>query len=294
MTSIPARQPLAAVSKNVVITPAATAGKNPANKRKASDEPREEVDIDDDRCQEVDISCDRVRTKIRDFIASGEMKAGEFQKAIGANSKSYYSFMNQSGPFKGSGSCVYTNAFAFFKQRELNGIKAPKKPKVAKEVDELQHNVSFIELEGEAEGEVEVYDSCDGIRKKINRYLASTSITKAAFAREISKTYAGKKQVSAAVLSSFLAKNGVLTGNTSAAFYASYVFFEKIRIRDGKPKSEFRLDMEDEWIVPEPYSRWDKPGVDLKTLFDKVSYIIPVGRPGPYMNKYGKVRSSGW
>ena len=34
----------------------------------------------------------------------------------------------------------------------------------------------------------------------------------------------------------FMRKKGPAAGNTSMAFYASYVFFEKMRIRDGKPK----------------------------------------------------------
>src|SRR4051812_15598717 len=99
--------------------------------------------MDDDRCQMVDISCDRVRTKIRNFINSGEMKVGEFQKAIGTNANSYHNFMGQSGAHKGVNSLVYQNAFAFFKHRELNGNKVPKK-KVRKEDEEKATDVEGI------------------------------------------------------------------------------------------------------------------------------------------------------
>jgi hypothetical protein len=66
----------------------------------------------------VDLNCDQVRRKIRSFLESGEMKVSEFQRAIGASSRSYTSFMGQNGRDKGSMSDVYPNAFAFFKKRE--------------------------------------------------------------------------------------------------------------------------------------------------------------------------------
>jgi hypothetical protein len=55
----------------------ASASKGKVTKRKAVAESREEIDIDDDRCQAVTISCNAVRTKIRKFIESGEMKGME-------------------------------------------------------------------------------------------------------------------------------------------------------------------------------------------------------------------------
>jgi hypothetical protein len=236
----------------------------------------------------VDISCDRVRTKIRNFINSGEMKVTEFQKAIGTNSRSYGAFMGQSGPYKGSGSSVYGNAFAFFKHRELNGIKAPKK-KVKKEDEAKQNDVSGIKLDGEEEQEVEVYDSCDEVRKKIRAYLASPSVTQAGFLREIAKTFGADKKIQSKSLNDFLGKKGPMAGNTSSVYYASYVFFEKLRIRDGKPKSKHRLEMEKVWDGTEPFGS-GKAGVDVKTLLSNQSYICSVDGPAPYMDEYGRVR----
>lgn len=37
------------------------------------------------------------------------------------------------------------------------------------------------------------------------------------------------------------------TGNTSCVFYAAYVFFEKLRIVESKPKSKHREEMESIW-----------------------------------------------
>ncbi|KAF4630038.1 hypothetical protein G7Y89_g8109 [Cudoniella acicularis] len=275
------RQPLGDVSNNLSISAPSGGLEKPASKstkRKATEEPREEIDIDDDRCQMVDISCDRVRTKIRNFINSGEMKVGEFQKAIGTNSKSYGSFMGQSGAYKGSGSSVYVNAFAFFKHRELNGIKAAKK-KVKKEDEAKKTDVSGIELEGEEEEEVPVYDTCDEVRKKIRAYLADPSVTQAGFCREISKTYRDGKKVSSASLTGFLGKKGPTAGNTSAAFYASYVFFEKLRIRDRKPKSKMREEME---------GIYAGTGMEVNERLDR-GVIVPIG-VHPYEDKYGRIQ----
>jgi hypothetical protein len=40
---------------------------------------------------------------------------------------------------------------------------------------------------------------------------------------------------------------GALTGASSSVFYGAYVFFEKIRLAEGKPKTQHRLDMEAFW-----------------------------------------------
>ena len=155
--------------------------------------------------------------------------------------------MNQIGPVKGSNSIVYQNAFVFFKHCELNSTKAPKKPKLtpSDNVDRAL-NVSDITLDGEEEGEVEVYGTCDLARSKIRTFLsAHLLISQATFCREMSKTFHDGKSVSSALMSGFLSKKGPRKGNICAAFFALYVFFKKCRIRDRKPKSEFREIMED-------------------------------------------------
>jgi hypothetical protein len=296
------RQPLADASSNAnirtILNPSTDAvakpsaepaqSTKPTNKRKAEPQPLEETDIDDERLENVTDSCDVVRRKIRNFINAGEMKVGEFQKEIGASSKIYGSFMNQKGPYKGSGSCVYYNAFKFFKRRELMGIKPPKKQKVSKEEEEKKLDVSGIHLEGEEEVEVPVYNTCDEIRKKINAFLREPGVTQAAFLREIAKTYPNGKKTQSKVLNDFLGKKGPSAGNTSSAFYASYVFFEKMRIRDGKPKSKFREEMEEEYAGDWPDF---KPGFDVKTR--EKSYIVSVGTQ-LYEDKYGRARPAGW
>lgn len=42
-------------------------------------------------------------------------------------------------------------------------------------------------------------------------------------------------------------QRGPGAGGHSGIFYAAYVFFEKVRLRDGKPKSKRREEMEQVW-----------------------------------------------
>ncbi|KAK5083930.1 hypothetical protein LTR05_006437 [Lithohypha guttulata] len=104
-------------------------------------------------------------------------------------------------------------------------------------------------LEGEETGDVETYDICDDVRRKVRAHLKKQGVTQAGFCREISKCLGrGETSIQSAQLASFLKKKkkGTMAGNTSKAFYASYVYFESMRVRDKKPKSSKRLQMESE------------------------------------------------
>jgi len=91
---------------------------------------------------------------------------------------------------------------------------------------------------------------CDEVRRKIQAYLQQPSVTQAGFLREIAKTYTDGRKIQSKSLNDFLTKKGPYAGNTSAPFYASYVFFEKTRLREGKGKSNHRINMErtSRWI----------------------------------------------
>jgi hypothetical protein len=171
------------------------------------------------------------------------MKVGELQKTLGVSGKSFTTFMGKNGPDNGMNTATYPAAYRFFKQREAEGIKVPKK-KVKRAEEAKMNDVSSIHLEGESDVSVPVYDSCDEIRKKISAYLREPQVTQAAFLREIANTYTDGRKIQSKVLNDFLSKKGASAGNTSAVFYASYVFFEKMRLRDGKPKSKHRQEME--------------------------------------------------
>jgi hypothetical protein len=244
-----------------------------------------EIDSDDERLSYIDWNCDQVRRRIRAFIESGEMKIGEFQDAIGFSSRSYLEFLGQNGRDKGSGSSTYINAARFFKKRELQGIKPPRKKRATKESQRKiaeKYDVSGIHLDGESDQSVPVWDTCDVVRKKIMVHLRDPDVTKAQFLRDIAKAaYPGTdKKLNANLLDGFLSKRGANAGNTSSVFYAAYVFFEKLRIRDNKPKTKFREEMEAVW--------GHEGGFDRVTPVHTGVWITKGERP--YVDKYGMLR----
>jgi hypothetical protein len=95
------------------------------------------------------------------LIDNGEMKVGEFQKAINVTSNAYSRFMTQHGQFKGVESSVYLAAWAFFKKREMRGIKTTANKKAKKNEGESAKDsvpsVDDVELDGEKEDEVPVF-----------------------------------------------------------------------------------------------------------------------------------------
>ena len=141
----------------------------------------------------------------------------------------------------------------------------------------MKMDVSNIHLDGEEHQDVPVYDTCDEVRKKITAFLCQDGVTKAAFLQEVAKTFGNGRKIQANMLNSFLGKKGPNSGNLSSVFYASYVFFEKMRIRDGKPKTAFREEME----------RHHKPGFDRKRRHN-TRYLCGPGYV-PVIDKYGRV-----
>ncbi|KAG9235694.1 hypothetical protein BJ875DRAFT_373718 [Amylocarpus encephaloides] len=239
------------------------------------------IDGEDDDDDEFYITenCDQVRRKLRNFIEANEMKLGELQKALGVSGQSFNTFLGQTGPHKGAGTATYPAAFRFFQKRKERGIKEPVKR--VKKGEEKKNDFSDIHLEGEAEVAVKVFDSCDEVRKKINAYIKEPNVTRAQFLRDIAKTYPEKKRLQSKVLNDFLGKKGASAGNTSAIFYSSYVFFEKMRIHQGKPKSAHHVEME----------KRHPQGFETKRRMDGPIFCMVGDRP--YEDKYGNIHRSG-
>ncbi len=105
-------------------------------------------------------------------------------------------------------------------------------------------DVSTVELPGDKYDRVAVFDTCDMIRNKIRAFLRKPGMTQAAFLRALAATYSDGRRLQGAQLHRFLSMRGPHSGNTSGIFYAAYVFFEKVRVRDGKPKTADRFEME--------------------------------------------------
>lgn len=265
------------------------------------EEDKEEDDDDDDLPSwfnraahpfgyDISDNCDQVRRKITAFLSSGEMKVGEFQSLIDVSAHSYQLFMRQRGSWKGKNSITYMHAACFFKEREEQGLPPPKKKRVTtkktkngKEATEEKdkYDVSDIHLDGESEFAVPVYDTCDVVRRKIRHHLRQAGVTQASFLRHILaaayQPWDPKKKIQSKQLNDFLSYDGSVTGNASAVFYAAYVFFEKLRIRDGKPKDEFRLEMEKVW----GRNGFDREPSNKKYYFAMAGTVV-------FWNKYGK------
>jgi hypothetical protein len=212
-----------------------------------------------------------VRRKIRAYLGSGEMNVGEFAKAVGSSNRSYNTFMTQNGPDKGRGCDFYFAAFRFFKKRELQGLKMPKK-KLKKADEDKKNDVSGIQLDGEEEEDVPIYETCDEVRRKIEAYLRDPNVTQGVLARDREDVPGGEKVIHTN------AADFPSAGNTSAIFYASYVFFEKLRLQDGRPKSKHREDMEEIYPI----------GFDRKRR-DDVFFIPADALVAPYEDKYGQI-----
>jgi hypothetical protein len=118
-------------------------------------------------------------------------------------------------------------------------------------------DISDIVLPGEENDAVPVFDTCDEIRRKINAHLKKPGVTQAQFCRDVYAQLKGPsrpgKPFQGVQLARFRGMKGPLSGAKSSLYYGAYVFFEKVRIKEGKPKSKHRLDME---------KQWDAEGID--------------------------------
>lgn len=117
-----------------------------------------------------------------------------------------------------------------------------------------------------------VFDTCDTVRRKIRAILKKDGVTQAAFLRAITAAAYGTApeapKIQAGQLTTFLKLMGPLWGNTSRVFYAVYVFFKKLGVKEGKKKSKDREMIE----IHGP------DGLDVETNADRQRYWVCAGR----------------
>ncbi|ROW13161.1 hypothetical protein VPNG_04890 [Cytospora leucostoma] len=165
--------------------------------------------------------------------------------------------------------------------RAKKSDEAPAKAPSKKALAEALLDVSSAHLPGEDAGCVPVYETCDTIRRKIRDMLEKDGLTQAGYCRALAQaTPTLERPPQASQLARFLGCKGPLSGNTSSVFYASYVLFEKLRIRDRKPKSKFRQEMEE--------VHGDE-GVDLKHNMNTQGFTLHVTED-VVVDKYGHVQ----
>ncbi|KAI0422940.1 hypothetical protein F5X98DRAFT_323352 [Xylaria grammica] len=262
-------------------------------------------------------SCNAVRGRINKLLDSGIMKRTEFATAIGVKYVSLTRFLQASGQMGGSGTSTYYNAWAWFRQRQFANLKMPdvkKRQKLeadaaaavvatakateatAKEGPIISSgktrpvvkttaplpDIKDIHLPGEETDDVAVYDSCDEVRRKINAHLKTPGLTQTQFCRDLyAQLNAPKcKGIQSKQLADFRAMKGSRTGARSSVFYTAYVYFEKLRIAQNKPKTAHRLTMEGLWAGSGGFDR----ELDYRTNF--------IGIPGTsfYWDQYGMTR----
>lgn len=125
-----------------------------------------------------------------------------------------------------------------------------------------------------------MYDTCNDIRTKIDAHFKKHKLTKVAFAKEISKCQAsGEADVTPKQVSDFQRKNDPLAGNASKPSYTSYVYFEKLRNKQGKEKSKKRKEMEEVH---------GEKGVWRDRAIESVHFTMHAGN-SVRIDKYGKI-----
>lgn len=156
------------------------------------------------------------------------------------------------------------------------GKEEPKKAKTTKSPSKHKNeipDISGVHLDGEEARAVEVYDTCDMVRSKIKLFMKQhPAETNASFARRCDTRYTG--------LAKFREKKGYDKGSTSAAFYDAYVYLEKLRIAQDKPKSKDRVKMEEIWGA--------RGGFNTTTLSNNKGILMTSSDHITGKNKYGE------
>lgn len=270
----------------IPIVPLALSGPTTnSRKRKSTDDPAaalvdyDNISVDHIPCRE---NCDQVRRTVNSFVDSGAMTKTAFARQIGVSAKSLSGFLSEHGSYKGAGFAAYRAAWEYFEKRKLAGVpfnpkkaraattatsttggeregegeetaRAAPKPKTAPlgpGMNSAGADISGVHLPGEETDSVPVFDTCDEVRRKVNAHLKKPGVTQAQFCRDMLAMFKGPGRpanIQSIQLSRFRGMKGPTVGANSLVFYAAYVFFEKVRIAEGKPKSKHRVEMEKVW-----------------------------------------------
>jgi hypothetical protein len=119
------------------------------------------------------------------------------------------------------------------------------------------------------------------VRRKINAHLKLPGVTQASFLRNVGAQFHPERHVQSSQLNAFRSKKGPNAGNTSSVYYGAYLYFEKIRLKENKPKGKKREEMEKLHAV--------KGGVDRERL---PIYRVKLGS-SVREDQYGRVHISG-
>ncbi|KAH7035561.1 uncharacterized protein B0I36DRAFT_318596 [Microdochium trichocladiopsis] len=247
----------------------------------------------------MDESCQKVRGRLTRLFDNDIMTKTAFCDAIGVSSHSLRGFLTNKGTMGGQGSSTYDNAWVWFKQRELAGLKMPDAKRRKQKIADQQAkdkgtatpsgkapakdlglpDISDIELPGEGGDVVACFDNCDEVRRKINAHMKIPGVTAAQFCRDLfaqlSEPETGAIQSS--TLTRFRNAKGPVAGAKSIVYYTAYVYFEKLRIAQGRPKTEHRKRMEEAWGVS-----------GMRRDADDNTRFLTCGNERPWVDEFGK------
>ncbi|KIJ68297.1 hypothetical protein HYDPIDRAFT_173059 [Hydnomerulius pinastri MD-312] len=143
------------------------------------------------------------------------------------------------------------------KQRVVDGSgEASSSSKKGKEKTNPYSSWKDVKLEGEDEGEVPIYDDCNDVRRKIRALMKTPGWKVTQWLRDIGG-------INSNSYGRFMKDTGPTAGASNGTYPAAYIYFEKLRIFEGKKKSAKRLKMEDEH--PDGMSLQDRRNVWVLT-----------------------------
>lgn len=127
------------------------------------------------------------------------------------------------------------------KPRPMSGSGGPSgSTKKGKEKTSLYSSWKDVTLEGEDEGEVPLYDDCNDVRRKIRVLMKTPGWKVTQWLKDIGG-------INSNSYGRFMKDSGATCGATNGTYVAAYIYFEKVRIFEGKKKSAKRLRMEEEY-----------------------------------------------
>ncbi|TGO16382.1 hypothetical protein BTUL_0029g00730 [Botrytis tulipae] len=113
----------------------------------------------------------------------------------------------------------------------------------ATEIDDFQ---PLMQIDHDGEHLPVLLLDCNQVRLEIQNFIISGEMDVTNFQGAIGASGKSERGVLTKTLNNFM-KQKDPHGNQSPVDYAAYVFFEKTRVRDGKPKSQDRENSEKNW-----------------------------------------------
>ncbi|KZV92461.1 hypothetical protein EXIGLDRAFT_647264 [Exidia glandulosa HHB12029] len=119
-------------------------------------------------------------------------------------------------------------------------VAAPAKKKTSKKADKVTYaSWRDVPIEGEDEGDIQIYDDCNDIRRKIRALQKTPGFKITHWLSEIGG-------INSNSFGRFMKATGPMGGAENGTYEAAYKYFEKVRIMEGKKKTPKRLEAETE------------------------------------------------